>query len=61
MTIQWRKSSYSGTADDDVCVEVGRLASGVGLRDSKKPSMGHLDLARPEFGGLVARIKELQG
>ncbi|MET8758426.1 DUF397 domain-containing protein [Lentzea sp. NPDC004782] len=34
MTTRWRKSSYS--ASDGNCVEVGR---GVGVRDSKSPSV----------------------
>ncbi|TDB84301.1 DUF397 domain-containing protein, partial [Actinomadura sp. 7K534] len=36
--------SCSGSANDDVCVELGRLApgAGVGVRDSKDPDGGHL-------------------
>ncbi|MFI0485375.1 DUF397 domain-containing protein [Actinomadura sp. 9N215] len=37
MIVQWRKSTHSGGADDQHCVELGRLASGVGVRDSKAP------------------------
>lgn len=55
----WRKSSYSGSADDDVCVELGRLVQGVGIRDSKEPGIGHLSLTQVEFGGLVESIKEM--
>ncbi len=40
MTIQWRKSSYSGGVNDEQCVELGRLAPGVGVRDSKDPGGG---------------------
>ncbi|RFU39504.1 DUF397 domain-containing protein [Actinomadura logoneensis] len=60
VTVQWRKSSYSGTATDEVCVELGRLERGVGLRDSKMPSIGHLSLTEGKFGGLVASIKGLR-
>ncbi|GGV01111.1 hypothetical protein GCM10010182_18220 [Actinomadura cremea] len=59
MTIQWRKSSYSGSADDDVCVELGRLAAGVGVRDSRDPGAGHLALTVSEFAGLVDALKRL--
>ncbi|MFF4241073.1 DUF397 domain-containing protein [Actinomadura geliboluensis] len=47
MAVQWRKSSFSGSANDDVCVELGRLASGagIGVRDSKDPDRGHLTLS----------------
>ncbi|MFD0899593.1 DUF397 domain-containing protein [Actinomadura sediminis] len=59
MTVQWRKSSYSGSANDDVCVELGRLADGVGVRDSKDPDAGHLVLTVAEFARLVDRFKRL--
>lgn len=57
MTVQWRKSSYSGGADDTYCVEVGRLAQGVGVRDSKNPAGGHLTLTTPQFATLLDQIK----
>lgn len=59
MTVQWRKSSYSGSANDDVCVELGRLAPGlgIGVRDSKNPDGGHLTLTTAEFAGLVSLLK----
>lgn len=57
MTVQWRKSSYSGSANDDVCVELGQLAQGVGVRDSKDPAGGHLSLTTDQFAGLVEQIK----
>ncbi|MEV0660843.1 DUF397 domain-containing protein [Actinomadura luteofluorescens] len=59
MTIQWRKSSHSGSANDDVCVELGRLASGagIGVRDSKTPNAGHLTLSPTQFAHLINQIK----
>jgi len=57
MSVQWRKSSYSGGADDQHCVELGRLSSGVGVRDSKHPEGGHISLTPARFAGLVARLK----
>ncbi|MDL4813715.1 DUF397 domain-containing protein [Actinomadura opuntiae] len=59
MIIQWRKSSYSGSANDDVCVELGRLAPGVGIgvRDSKDPDGGHLALTSDQFAALLAGLK----
>ncbi|WP_329522392.1 DUF397 domain-containing protein [Spirillospora sp. NBC_01491] len=56
----WRKSSYSGTANDDVCVELGRLAAGahVGVRDSKNPEGGHLSLTPTEFATLITKLKQ---
>ncbi|MUN38588.1 DUF397 domain-containing protein [Actinomadura litoris] len=57
MSVHWRKSSYSGGADDQHCVELGRLSSGVGVRDSKDPAGGHIRLTPVRFAVLVARLK----
>ncbi len=58
MPVEWRKSSYSGGVSDEHCVEVGRLARAIGVRDSKDVGGGHLHLSAAEFSSLVARIKE---
>jgi Domain of unknown function (DUF397) len=57
MITAWRKSSRSGGATDEMCVEVGVLVGGVAVRDSKNPASGHLRLERAEFGALVHAIK----
>ncbi|MFD0691370.1 DUF397 domain-containing protein [Actinomadura fibrosa] len=57
MTDCWRKSSHSGSATDEACVEVARLVPGVGIRDSKDPDGGRLSLSGVGFGELVGRIK----
>jgi hypothetical protein len=59
MTVQWRKSSYTGGANDNQCVELGRLASeaGIGVRDSKNPDGGHLTLTPTEFATLLTSLK----
>ncbi|QWF85906.1 DUF397 domain-containing protein [Amycolatopsis sp. CA-230715] len=58
MTVQqpgnWRKASYSKERTD--CVEV-RLASKVGVRDTKDRDGGHLDLNLAAFGAFVGRLK----
>lgn len=59
MIVQWRKSTHSGGADDQHCVELGRLApeAGIGVRDSKDPDGGHLTLSAAQFGDLIERVK----
>lgn len=57
MTVRWRKSSYTGSANDDHCVEVGRLTQGIGVRDSKNPSHGHLSLTTTQFATLLDQVK----
>jgi hypothetical protein len=59
MAVHWRKSSHSGGANDNQCVELGRLApgAGIGVRDSKNPDGGHLTLTSAEFADLLTQIK----
>ncbi|MFD0688835.1 DUF397 domain-containing protein [Actinomadura fibrosa] len=54
---EWRKSSYTGSGNDDVCVEIARLGESVGVRDSKDPRGPRLGLAPRAFLGLVTRIR----
>ncbi|MFV2179236.1 DUF397 domain-containing protein [Actinomadura sp. LOL_016] len=51
----WRKSSHSGTEGN--CVEVAKLTSLVGVRDSKNLEGGHLVLDRAAVRTLVRRAK----
>jgi Domain of unknown function (DUF397) len=37
LTVQWRKSSRSGGANNAACVEVAAAGSGFQVRDSKDP------------------------
>ncbi|TDD92491.1 DUF397 domain-containing protein [Actinomadura rubrisoli] len=57
--IVWRKSSRSGTGGTggQECVEVAALSGVVGVRDSKTPDLGHLNLSPASFAQLVSRIK----
>ena len=41
MTLQWRKSSWTGGADDSACVEVARLSGVSWIRDVKTPGAGY--------------------
>ena len=58
MTINWRKSSHSGSSTDEMCVEVAELVNGVGIRDSKDPDGGRLVVNRAQLGSLMQAIKE---
>ncbi|WP_344908065.1 DUF397 domain-containing protein [Actinomadura meridiana] len=53
----WRKSSHSGTGDQSVCVEVADLPTGIGIRDSKNPHIGHLTITPDAFVTLLTRAK----
>jgi hypothetical protein len=52
---QWRKSTFSGP--DANCVEV---AFGAGVRDSKNPAAGHLELHAVAHRGLVAFARRVR-
>ncbi|GAA4074236.1 DUF397 domain-containing protein [Actinomadura miaoliensis] len=52
----WRKASRSSSTGGD-CVEVADLANAIGIRDSKNPNAGHLELAPAAVRELVRRIK----
>ncbi|GAA3978997.1 hypothetical protein GCM10023085_71730 [Actinomadura viridis] len=54
----WRKSSHSGGATDEACVEVAGLAGAVGVRDSKDPDGDRLAVSGAAFRALVQKIKE---
>ena len=58
MIVQWRKSTHSGGADDEHCIELGQLSSGIGVRDSKNPDGGHVTLTAAEFADLIQQIKQ---
>lgn len=58
MTIHWRKSSRSGSATDEACVELAVLSEGVGVRDSKDPDGGRLVVSRAQIGSLMQAIKD---
>ncbi|MFC5749445.1 DUF397 domain-containing protein [Actinomadura rugatobispora] len=55
--ITWRKSSYTGGGNDDVCVELAESAGEVWVRDSKDPDGGRLEFERSAFAGLLMRVK----
>jgi hypothetical protein len=59
MAVQWRKSSYTGGANDNQCVELGRLAPGIGIgvRDSKNPHGRHLTLTPAQFTDIIDQLK----
>jgi hypothetical protein len=57
MILAWRKSSYSGGANDSACVEAAVVRGGVGIRDSKNPAAGHLPVTGAAFAGLLQQIK----
>ena len=57
MNVQWRKSTHSSGVNDEHCVELGQLSSGIGVRDSKNPDGGHLTLTTAEFTDLIKQLK----
>ncbi|XVQ08696.1 DUF397 domain-containing protein [Spirillospora sp. CA-255316] len=58
MSVQWRKSTYSGGSNDATCVEVAGLPGAVGIRDSKDPDGDRLAVSGAAFGDLVKKLKD---
>ncbi|MFI0373495.1 DUF397 domain-containing protein [Actinomadura sp. 1N219] len=56
-TLQWRKSTYSGSVGESDCVELADLAPAVGVRDSKDPGGPRLVLGRAQFAEFISQIK----
>ncbi|PKK12364.1 DUF397 domain-containing protein [Thermomonospora sp. CIF 1] len=52
----WRKSSHSGGEYGD-CVELASAPGVVGVRDSKNPAAGHLQVGKRDFAALLREIK----
>ncbi|RCW40210.1 uncharacterized protein DUF397 [Halopolyspora algeriensis] len=51
----WRKSSYSTNTDN--CVEVGRVAGGAAVRDTKDRAAGYFTTTGEQWSAFVAAIK----
>ncbi|MBW4715711.1 DUF397 domain-containing protein [Saccharothrix obliqua] len=51
----WRKSSRSAGAGQ--CVEVARTTAVVGVRDSKAPHAGHLQVPNASFVAFLDAVK----
>ncbi|UGQ14815.1 DUF397 domain-containing protein [Yinghuangia sp. ASG 101] len=53
----WRKSSYSNQSTEGDCVEVAPLAATTGVRDSKHPRRGHLEVSPESWTALLQTLK----
>ncbi|WP_433229027.1 DUF397 domain-containing protein [Actinomadura formosensis] len=61
MILAWRKSSYSGGADDSACIEVAGLCGGVAIRDSKDPEGGLLVVRPAALRDAIRLAEDAQG
>jgi hypothetical protein len=51
----WRKSTHSAGNGD--CVEAARLGDVIGLRDSKSPERGQLNVPAGAFEAFLRRVR----
>ncbi|SDJ81107.1 protein of unknown function [Actinopolyspora mzabensis] len=51
----WRKSSRSGRVSN--CVEVGRIADGAAVRDTKDRSAGYFTTTGPQWSAFIDAVK----
>jgi uncharacterized protein DUF397 len=56
--IEWRKSSYTGGVNDEVCVELARMDGEIiAVRDSKAPDGPRFAFPAAAVSDLLKRIK----
>ncbi|MER6991844.1 DUF397 domain-containing protein [Saccharopolyspora hirsuta] len=51
----WRKASYSNPNDN--CVEVGRVAGGAAVRDTKDRAAGYFTTTSGQWAAFIAALK----
>ncbi|MGY1500206.1 DUF397 domain-containing protein [Streptomyces sp. QTS52] len=57
----WQKSSYSGGADGNNCVEIAPLLTQVAIRDSKAPADTTLTFRRGAFTAFIEVLRASGG
>ncbi|MBX9398265.1 DUF397 domain-containing protein [Streptomyces sp. TRM72054] len=55
----WRKSSFSGGADGNNCVEIANLHTRIAIRDSKAPAQARLSFPADAFTAFVEALKTI--
>ncbi|MGW2387248.1 DUF397 domain-containing protein [Streptomyces sp. NPDC001658] len=55
----WFKSSYSG-GNTTECVETAFVPAGVAVRDSKRPTIGHLVVSPTAWAGFIAGARRME-
>ena len=53
----WQKSSFSGGADGNNCVEIANLHGRVAIRDSKALANGALSIPAGPFTAFISHLK----
>ncbi|WNI17650.1 DUF397 domain-containing protein [Actinacidiphila sp. ITFR-21] len=53
----WVKSSFSGNGSGSDCVEIGKLAGGRAIRDSKNPAGGDLRFTEDQMTAFLLDVK----
>ncbi|MGW3652247.1 DUF397 domain-containing protein [Streptomyces sp. NPDC000878] len=55
--LNWQKSTFSGGAEGNACVEIADLRARVAVRDSKQPARGTLSFPPRAFTAFVETLK----
>ncbi|MDX3454238.1 DUF397 domain-containing protein [Streptomyces sp. ME02-8801-2C] len=55
-SLNWRKSSFSGGAEGNTCVEIADLRTRIAIRDSKEPARGTLSFPTRSFTTFISSL-----
>ncbi|WP_409470307.1 DUF397 domain-containing protein [Streptomyces sp. HC307] len=55
--LHWQKSTYSGGAEGNTCVEIAKLPIRIAIRDSKRPTHATLTFATETFTAFLDSLK----
>ncbi|MEU6222653.1 DUF397 domain-containing protein [Streptomyces sp. NPDC047042] len=53
----WQKSTFSGGAEGNACVEIADLRTRIAIRDSKEPARGALSFPTLAFTTFISSLK----
>lgn len=55
--LNWQKSTFSGGAEGNTCVEIADLYTRIAIRDSKDPAHGSLAFPPRAFSAFIETLK----
>ncbi|WP_327695371.1 DUF397 domain-containing protein [Streptomyces sp. NBC_00459] len=57
-SLNWQKSTFSGGAEGNTCVEIAELPTRIAVRDSKDPGHGTLSFPARAFTAFIGTLRD---